>query len=133
VTPLICIATAIFFEARDQPVMGQFAVAEVILSRRDHERFPDTACDVVFTGQAFSFTHNSISNDMYSFTGHQDVLARGLSLIIAKEALATHESFSGGYTHYHTSKVRPFWSVHRDFHEGGTIGDHVFYTCYNYC
>ena len=30
--PLLCLATAIFFEARDQPISGQYAVAEVVVN-----------------------------------------------------------------------------------------------------
>jgi len=132
-TILMCLATAIFFEARDQPVMGQFAVAGVILTRREHERFPDTVCDVVFTGKAFSFTHDGISDDMYRFTSYEDVMAIELSLIIAQEVLSMGGSIRYDYTHYHTMHVSPFWSDHKDFHKGLTIGDHVFYTCDNYC
>jgi spore germination cell wall hydrolase CwlJ-like protein len=30
---LECLAVAVFFEARDQPITGQYAVAEVVMNR----------------------------------------------------------------------------------------------------
>ena len=37
----LCLATAIFFEARDQSIEGQIAVAEVILNRVDSPLWPN--------------------------------------------------------------------------------------------
>ena len=35
-----CLAEALYFEARGEPIKGQFAVAEVILNRVDSPNFP---------------------------------------------------------------------------------------------
>ena len=45
-----CLIAAVFFEARDQPVQGQFAVAEVILNRVDMPNYPDSVCGVINQG-----------------------------------------------------------------------------------
>ena len=42
---IACLATAIYFEARGEPMVGQVAVAQVIVNRVYDERFPDTVCD----------------------------------------------------------------------------------------
>ena len=42
-----CLAEAIYFEARGEPVEGQFAVAEVILNRVDSPKFPNSICTLV--------------------------------------------------------------------------------------
>ena len=47
---IACLATAIYFEARGEPMVGQVAVAQVIVNRVYDERFPDTVCDVVKQG-----------------------------------------------------------------------------------
>ena len=47
---LICLALNIYHEARDQPVLGMQAVAEVVLNRVEDKRFPDTVCEVVTEG-----------------------------------------------------------------------------------
>ena len=44
---LECLAKAVYFEARGEPLDGQRAVAEVILNRVDSPRFPSTVCGVV--------------------------------------------------------------------------------------
>jgi spore germination cell wall hydrolase CwlJ-like protein len=130
---LACLATAIFFEARDQPVMGQFAVAEVVLVRADHERFPDTICEVVFDEYAFSFTHDGLTDNMYTFTAPKDVKAIIIAFIVAKESIRTQNYVEIGNTHYHTKAVSPSWSTHENFTENYTIADHIFYSCVKYC
>lgn len=47
-----CLAEAIYFEARGEPLEGQFAVAEVILNRVDSARFPGSICSVVRQGSS---------------------------------------------------------------------------------
>jgi spore germination cell wall hydrolase CwlJ-like protein len=130
---VMCLATAVFFEARDQPIMGQFAVAEVVLVRADHKRFPDKVCDVVFDDYAFSFTHDGLTDDMYTFNAPEDVVARQLAIIIAQEAIDSQSYVEVGNTHYHTKAVEPSWSTHTDFTENYTIADHIFYVCTNFC
>ena len=44
-----CIAMAIYFEARSEPLDGQVAVANTIMNRVASPRFPDTPCEVVQT------------------------------------------------------------------------------------
>lgn len=42
-----CLAMTIYYEARGEPIVGQYAVADVVLNRVDDERFPDTICAVI--------------------------------------------------------------------------------------
>jgi spore germination cell wall hydrolase CwlJ-like protein len=42
-----CLAKNIYFEARNEPTLGQIAVAFVTLNRVDSNQFPDTICTVV--------------------------------------------------------------------------------------
>ena len=44
---LMCVAMAVYFEARGEPTEGQIAVAHVIHNRIEDPRYPDNACDVV--------------------------------------------------------------------------------------
>jgi spore germination cell wall hydrolase CwlJ-like protein len=51
ITPaLMCVAMAVYFEARGEPTAGQIAVAQVIRNRIEDPRYPDNACDVVKQG-----------------------------------------------------------------------------------
>jgi len=42
-----CLAQNIFYEARNEDIQGQFAVASVTLNRAQDPRYPSTICDVV--------------------------------------------------------------------------------------
>ena len=44
---LMCMALNIYHEARNQSMVGQVAVAEVVMNRVEDSRFPDTICEVV--------------------------------------------------------------------------------------
>src|SRR5258706_5652330 len=44
---LQCLAENVYFEARGEPLEGQYAVAEVTLNRTRSEHFPHTVCGVV--------------------------------------------------------------------------------------
>jgi hypothetical protein len=50
-----CLTEALYFEARGEPIEGQYAVAEVILNRVDHANYPDSVCDVVNEGTGRRF------------------------------------------------------------------------------
>ncbi len=47
---LTCIALNVYYEARSEPLEGQYAVAHVVLNRVASPRFPDDACTVVRQG-----------------------------------------------------------------------------------
>ncbi len=51
-TPLICMALNVYFESRNQPLIGQIATADTVLNRVHSEDFPDTVCEVVMQGLA---------------------------------------------------------------------------------
>lgn len=42
-----CLATTVYLEARSEPSLGQMAVAEVVMRRRESGRWGDTICAVV--------------------------------------------------------------------------------------
>src|ERR1700685_59090 len=44
---LECLAENVYFEARGEPLEGQYAVAEVTLNRTRSDHFPHTVCGVV--------------------------------------------------------------------------------------
>ena len=45
---LLCIALNIYFEARSEDLQGKVAGGSVGMNRIAHERFPDTAGEVVY-------------------------------------------------------------------------------------
>ena len=44
---MICVALAVYFEARGESLEGQRAVASVVWNRRNDERWPNHTCEVV--------------------------------------------------------------------------------------
>lgn len=121
-----CMTAAIAYEAGNQPLSGQEAVAQVILNRMRHPRFPKTVCGVVFsgseraTGCQFTFTcDGSIYRRLRAET-FATARAVALSVIDGLSPDRVH-----GATHYHADYVLPYWAAQ------GTavakIGAHIFY------
>ena len=125
-TPLFCLAMTIFFEARDQPLAGQQAVAEVVMNRVESPRFPDTVCEVVLQRKQFSFTHDGLSDDYTKHTGNVfDRQAIDIAETIAESTLKG-DRLGVTSSHYHARSVSPFWAS--VYPVDGRIGDHIFYT-----
>ena len=54
---VVCIAMAIYFEARSEPLDGQVAVANTIMNRVASPKFPDTPCRGSPTRQVMERSH----------------------------------------------------------------------------
>jgi len=119
-----CLATAIYFEARGEPVKGQVAVAEVILNRVDSGEFPGTICGVVHQGGRggcqFSFTCDG-ARDRIREKAAYDTARRVASAMMA----GVERDLTDGATYFHTKRVRPSWA--RRFEKTASIGYHHFY------
>lgn len=120
---LCCLAIAIYFEARGEPLDGQFAVAEVIYNRVLDERYPDDFCSVVFDDYQFSFANNGLRPSLPS--PKSDAEAKR-SLWVAKELIDNGPVLGISSTHYHEKSVSPYWK--KDFTFDGSYGNHIFYT-----
>jgi len=124
-TPLMCMAVAVFFEARGEPMVGKEAVANVIINRMLDKRYPNSVCGVVDEPYAFSYTHDGLSDDPTRHTGHQDKIAWVEAQGVAKEALGGN-LLGITSTHYHTTNILPFWASHYSL--DSRVGNHLFYT-----
>jgi len=115
---LTCMAVAIYFEARGEPIDGQMMVAETILNRAADPRWPDEPCDVIAQPKQFSFyddRRNNTPRNMEAYT---------TAVLVAQQALAG-DHLKTGALWYHTTSVRPVWR--RDLQPIGVVGEHVFY------
>lgn len=116
---LRCLATAVYFEAKSEPMPGQLAVAQVIINRTKSGRFPADVCGVVKQRGQFSFVHGGVLPAL-GVTGGQYRTA----LRIAKVALAkAWQGPAPTALFFHARHVAP---------GGGrvvvaSIGNHVFY------
>lgn len=118
---LLCIAVAIYHEARDQPLDGQLAVASVILNRtKEPERWGHTPCEVVAPVQ-FSFMTGSTT-----FPPIEEPEAWAIAVEMARETLERGpSSLVGEADHYHTPAVDPSWN--EDMLHVIRIDDHIFF------
>ena len=121
-----CLAQAVYFESRGEPLSGQIAVAEVVLNRVDSSSYPRSICGVTKQG-AGSGRGCQFS---YACDGRPDVMTSSVSKArsekIARMLIdGRPRSVTSGATHFHATYVRPDWS--RKFARTAAIGNHVFY------
>ncbi len=124
---LRCMATAIYFEVRDEPVKGQIAVAQVIMNRIRSPFYPKTICGVVYQGERnrhgcqFSFTCTGKNNSV------KEKPEWATAVKLAKEVIAGEVWLNevGYATHYHATYVHPPWRFELD--KITQIGGHIFY------
>ena len=121
-----CLTTAIYYEARSEPVDGQRAVAQVVLNRVRDRAFPGSVCGVVYqgshrrTGCQFSFTCDG------SLARRPEPFAWARARAVADAALAgAVYAPVGSATHYHADYVSPWWAP--SLARIGAVGAHVFY------
>ena len=58
-----CLARAVYYESKGEPLAGQLTVAEVIINRARSGRFPSTICGVVRQPGQFSFVRRGYHPD----------------------------------------------------------------------
>ncbi len=124
-TPAMCIAIALFFEARGEDTMAREAVAQVIINRVEDKRWPNDACGVVFQRKQFSFTHDGLHDDPTRFKMPADVKAWSEVQEIAADAVQGDVAEITS-NHYHRYDVSPGWA--KRMAADGKVGVHYFYT-----
>ena len=125
-----CLAEAIYFEARGETVVGQYAVAEVILNRVDAKQFPNSVCKVVSEGatklHSCQFSYNCDGKP--EFVNDSKSYKRILKLANMFYS-GTARLLTGGATFYHTKDVNPSWTS--KLKKTRQIGGHIFYKIEN--
>ena len=117
-----CLANAVYFEARGEPVEGQLAVAEVVLNRTRSGRYPSTICEVVTQPWQFSFVRNGIipAADRSSDSWRKAVAIARIAEAGAQRLLPRDVLW------YHADYVNPSWG--RRLARNTKIGLHIFYS-----
>ena len=125
VESLLCIALNIYFEARSEDLQGKVAVGSVVMNRIAHERFPDSACDVVYQGGdkvrhgcQFSWFCDGLSDNPYE----KDEWKQAYTLAIWIYGIGLPDITEGALW-YHSNDVSPAWAT-TDYIQ---IGSHKFY------
>lgn len=114
-----CLARAVYWESRGEPLSGQLAVAEVIINRARSGRFAPTLCGVVRQPYQFSFVRRgSIPQPPQGSPDWRTAVA------IAR--IATDRLAEGGAPQalfFHARRINPRWRLTRV----AMVGNHVFY------
>jgi spore germination cell wall hydrolase CwlJ-like protein len=114
-----CLASAVYFESRGEPLDGQLAVAEVILNRVKSGRFRSTICDVVKQPSQFSFVRRGVIPQP-----KRETAAWERAVAIAHIALNDLADVTGENSlFFHATYVNPGWGRPRI----AKIGNHIFY------
>ena len=123
-----CLADALYFEARGESVIGQFAVAEVIVNRANSSKFPDTVCGVVNQGtnkNRYKCQFTYMCDGLLESIDDKASYARAGK--IAKMTLWDVKiNLTNGALYYHAKSVNPSWA--KKLVRTGIIGDHKFYS-----
>lgn len=131
---LVCLALNVYHEARDQPFIGQVAVAQVVMNRVDDWRYPDTVCEVVKQGQTYSWKPDFPVRNRCQFSWYcdgksdkpRDTYAYQMAQNIAHGVYYGNlDDFVEGATHYHATYVQPEWAETKT--KTVQIDDHIFY------
>jgi N-acetylmuramoyl-L-alanine amidase len=112
-----CLARAIYAEAKSEPIVGQLAVAQVIINRsRAGGRFPSSICGVVTQpGQFADLRHLAIDDSAAAWKQ---------AVGIARVAMSNQwRQVVANALYFHANYVAPAWR----FTRVGSIGRHVFY------
>ncbi|HWQ37831.1 MAG TPA: cell wall hydrolase [Burkholderiales bacterium] len=126
---LNCLALNVYYEARGEPLAGQYAVAEVTMNRVASWRYPSTVCEVVYQKRwdylrkryvsAFSWTEFEVVPHP---EGEEWERAREIARAVYH---GHHRPTLNGAVLYHATYIKPSWA--RGKRHVAKIGNHVFY------
>ena len=122
-----CLANAIYFEARGEPVRGQIAVAQVVMNRVFSGYYPNDVCGVVYQNAhrhlacQFTFACDGIPDVVHEPNAFERAKRISAATLDGKIWLPE----VGKATHYHAYWVHPWWV--RTMRKLDRIGVHTFY------
>ena len=116
-----CLAQAVYFESRGEPLDGQLAVARVVVNRAESDAFPDDYCGVVTQRAQFSFVKGGrIPSPKTSSSAWKRAVAVAK---IAHQEL--WDSPAQDALFFHATYVKPSWA--RKKVAQATLARHIFY------
>lgn len=118
-----CLASAVYFESRGEPIEGQLAVANVVLNRAASGRYPPDLCQTITQHAQFSFVrHGRIPMADRASEAWRKAVAIAH---IAEDKLAQAE-VPASVLWYHATYVSPSWG--KRLTRETQIGLHIFYS-----
>lgn len=114
---LMCLSTAVYHEARGEPVMGQIAVAHTVMNRVKSSSYPDTVCEVIYQSNQFtdiehvivdyssSYWKNAIEYATLSYIGFVDD-PTGAAMFYHNPGKVTPKHYGDECVRYAVNEVR---------------------------
>ena len=133
-TAFICLALNTYHEAKNQSMVGQIAVAEVVMKRVADSRYPNTICEVVKQGPKYKGSDVPVRHRcQFSWycDGKSDIpknekawkKAQDYAYLVLYNRIAI--DVTEGATHYHATYVKPSWAKTKT--RTTRIESHIFY------
>jgi spore germination cell wall hydrolase CwlJ-like protein len=116
-----CLAQAVYFESRGEPLTGQLAVARVVINRAASGLYPSDYCSVVTQRKQFSFVRNGRIPQANEGSGEW-LRAKAIAQIAHRDLW---ESEAGDALYFHATYVRPGWASRKT--QLARIDTHIFY------
>jgi hypothetical protein len=120
-----CLAEALYYEARGQGVLGQKAIAEVVIRRMHHAGFPHSICGVVHQGVGSSCQFSFVCDgtmDRPRAAGEWNHAVRLAARIISGAVPLTN--ITEGAISFHAASLEADWP---GMEQTVTLGHNVFY------
>lgn len=119
-----CLATTVYLEARSESTIGQYAVAEVAMRRRDRGPNGQSVCEVVSAPRQFAISTTPKTFEVTDLSSWQKAWKiAGDSIDNWNLPKAQRLVYVPRADHFATTSVSTPWSQNRV----KTIGDHAFY------
>jgi len=118
---MLCLAQAVYFEARGEPLEGQLAVANVVINRAKSDLYPGDICSVVKQPAQFSFVRKGAIpavNESSAAWRRAKAIAQ-----IAHDDLWDCQADDALF--FHATYVRPSWARRKT--RLAQIDTHIFY------
>lgn len=116
------LAEAVVYEARSESMLGQYAVAEVILNRVASKRWPNTIRQVVYQPYQFEYV---VNKHLQRKPDKKDWTTAYIVAYNVKHELVEPITGSDHYLNPKVVKRMPKWTRH--YRYVMTIGNHTFY------
>ena len=137
---VVCLAKNAYFEARNQSVLSQIAVSQVVMNRVQSPDYPNTVCGVVYEAQLSTWYKEKMDKEVplkhkcqfsWYCDGKDDTpknekawrKAQDVAFLVIYDKIKL--DVTEGATHYHATYVKPAWAKTKK--RTTQIEKHIFY------
>ena len=124
---LSCLSEAVYFEARSEPIAGQFAVENVIINRTLDPKYPDSICEVVHQKHQFSY-RKKVKTHTVDLSNHKvrEMLERVVVNSYLALAYGLNDNTKGSIMFLNPKIAKYRFKKHKTI-AVAHIGNHLFY------